>query len=131
MSSAITFSTFDEEDGLDKFIAIVMAFNQLPFEDNGILHVLLNGPHFKVNEKVVMRALDRRDMRAVQIQEGNKLEFLESRETHNFTLMLGKLISCEPLLVGRSTVVLHAKMEKWKKLELVVGFSCESSNKQL
>ena len=77
VSSAIAFSTFDEEDGLGKFIAIVVAFNQLSLGGNGILHELRNGLHFKVNEKVVMRALDKRDTRVVQIQEGNKLEFLK------------------------------------------------------
>ena len=123
VTSAIAFLTFDDEDGLNKFIAIVMAFNRLSLEDNGILHELPNGPHFKDNEKVMTRAVDRKDTKALRIQEGNQLEFLGRRKTQNFTLTFGKLISREPSLAGRSTVVFHAVTKRWSKLDLVAKIS--------
>ena len=129
VSSAIAFSTFDGEDGLDKFIAILIAFNRLSLEDNGILHSLPTGPHFHDNDEVMMREVDTRDTKAVRIQEGSELEFLKRDRTHKFTLTLGELISREPSLAGRSTVVLHARTEKWEGSELVVKFSWPGSGR--
>jgi len=52
VSSAINFSVTDRAGGLDKFIAIVIAFSRLSLQDNGILHNLHDGRMFRDNENL-------------------------------------------------------------------------------
>ena len=126
VSSAINFSVTDREGGLDKFIAIVIAFSRLSLRDNGILHNLHNGKLFRDNENLPISDLARG---AIRMQEGNKLEFGGNEETGPFTLTYGELISHEPSLAGRSTVVLHAKSPTWKDVDLVVKISWPGSER--
>ena len=126
VSSAISFSAADRTGGLDKFIAILIAFSRLSLRDNGILHNLQGGRLFMDNENLPTCGLTRC---AVQMQEGNKPEFRGDKDNEQFTLMLGEVISHEPSLAGRSTTVLHAKSSRWKKLDLVVKISWPSSNR--
>ena len=83
VSSAINLLSSDRTDGLDKFIAIVIAFSRLSLRDNGILHDLHNGKMFRDNEKLPKSGLAPGSMR---IQEGNKLEFGGDEKTKPFTL---------------------------------------------
>ena len=126
VSSAIAFSTFDPEEGVDKFIAILIAFNRLSLRDNGILNMLPGGPQFMNNAEVMTSATDRNMSR---IQEGNQLKILGKRRTQDFTITFGKLISREPSLMGRSTVVLQATATRWSKLDLVVKISWPGSRR--
>ncbi|KAF9647789.1 hypothetical protein BDM02DRAFT_3245148 [Thelephora ganbajun] len=57
------------------------------------------------------------------------MKFGGDEKTKPFTLVYGKVISREPSLVGRSTVVLHAKSLKWKDIDLVVKISWPSSDR--
>jgi hypothetical protein len=50
VSSAINFSGRDGNSGLDKFIAIVIAFSRLSLSDNGILHNLHDGKLFRTTK---------------------------------------------------------------------------------
>jgi len=73
LSSVINFSvTTVRAGGLDKFIAIVIAFSRLSLRDNGILHNLHGGKLFRDNQNLPISNLVRG---AVRMQEGNKLEF--------------------------------------------------------
>ncbi|KAF9642206.1 hypothetical protein BDM02DRAFT_3193691, partial [Thelephora ganbajun] len=126
VSSAINFSPNDRTGGLDKFIAIIIAFSRLSLRDNGILHNLHNDKLFGDNEKLPTSQLTRE---AVWMQEGNRMKFGGDEKTKPFTLVYGKVISREPSLVGRSTVVLHAKSLKWKDIDLVVKISWPSSDR--
>ena len=126
MSSAIDFSTSSRTDGLDKFIAIVIAFSRLSLRDNGILHNLHNGKLFEDNENL---PTSKPAQGTVQIQEGNKLEFGGDKKTKPFTLTYGEVISHEPSLAGRSTAVLHAKSPRWKGIDLVVKISWPGSDR--
>jgi len=126
VSSAINFSVTDREGGLDKFIAIVIAFSRLSLRDNGILHNLHNGKLFRDNQNLPISDLARG---AIRMQEGNKLEFGGNKETGPFTLTYGEVISHEPSLAGRSTVVLHAKSSTWKDVDLVVKISWPGSER--
>ena len=126
VSSAISFSATDRTGGLDKFIAIVIAFSRLSLRDNGILHNLQGGKLFMDNKNLPTRGLTRC---AVQMQEGNELKFRGDKESKPFTLTLGEVISHEPSLAGRSTTVLHAKSPRWKKLDLVVKISWPNSDR--
>ena len=123
VSSAIDFSPSKSKDGLDKLIAIVIAFSRLSLCDNGILHNLHDGNLFQDNENLPIS--DLKDG-AVRMQEGNKLVFGGEKP---FTLTYGEVISHEPSLAGRSTVVLHAKATRWKKLGLVVKISWPGSKR--
>ena len=125
VSSAINFSVTGSE-GVDKFIAIVIAFSRLSLQDNGILHNLHDGKLFRDNGKLPTSKLARG---AVRIQEGNKLEFGGDERTGPFTLTYGKVISHEPSLAGRSTAVLNAESPKWGGLELVVKISWPGSER--
>ena len=126
VSSAFSFSATDRTGGLDKFIAIVIAFSRLSLSGNGILHNLHDGNLFQDNEKLPTSDLAHGTVRA---QEGNKLEFGGDEKTGPFTLTYGEVISHEPSLAGRSTAVLHAKSPRWKKLDLVVKISWPGSGR--
>ena len=128
VSSAISFSTNSTKDGLDKFIAIVIAFGRLTLCDNGILHNPHDSKLFSDNEKLVTHQVPQG---AVKMQDGNELVFGGDEETGPFTLMLGDVISHEPSLAGRSTAVLHAKCEKWKDINLVVKISWPSCERKV
>jgi len=126
VSSAINFSASDRTGGLDRFIAIVIAFSRLSLRDNGILHNLHNGKLFRDNESLPTSKLAQG---MVRMQEGNKLEFGGDGKTKPFTLTYGEVISHEPSLAGRSTAVLHAKSPKWKGVDLVVKISWPGSDR--
>jgi len=126
VSSAINFSASDRTGGLDKFIAIVIAFGRLSLRDNGILHNLHDSKLFRDNGNLPTSKLARG---AVRIQEGNKLEFGGDEKTRPFTLTYGEVISHEPSLAGRSTAVLHAKSSRWKRINLVVKISWPGSDR--
>jgi len=126
VSSAINFSIRDRTGGVDKFIAIVIAFSRLSLRDNGILHDLHDGKLFRDNGSLLTSKPARG---AVRIQEGNKLEFGGDENTQPFTLTYGEVISHEPSLAGRSTAVLHARSPKWKDTDLVVKISWPSSER--
>ena len=131
VSSAINFSASDRTGGVEKFIAIVIAFSRLSLRDNGILHNLHDGKLFADNEKLHVAKtrspfLPRGE---VLVQVGNKLEFGGDENTEAFTLTYGEVISNEPSLTGRSTVVLHAESPRWKGVDLVIKISWPSSNR--
>ena len=126
VSSAISFSPNDSTDGLDKFIAIVIAFSRLSLRDSGILHNLHDGKLFRDNENL---PTSEPVCGTVRVQEGNKLEFGGDEETKPFTVTYGEVISHEPSLAGRSTTVLHAKSPRWKGVDLVVKISWPGSDR--
>jgi len=125
VSSAINFSRKNEE-GLDKLIAIVIAFNRLTLRDSGILHDLRGGRLFRDNEKLLISDLP---SGAMEVQEGNTLEFVDNK-IGAFTLTYGEVISHEPSLVGRATAVLEAKSPMWKDVDLVVKISWPGSKRK-
>ena len=124
VSSAINFSRKDEK-GLDKLIAIVIAFNRLTPRDNGILHNLQDGKLFRNNKKLLKSTLP---SEARKMQEGNELKLVDDK-LGAFTLTYGEVISHEPSLVGRATAVLEAKSAKWKDVDLVVKISWPGSER--
>ena len=126
VSSAINFLSNDYTNGLDKFIAIVIAFSRLSLRDNGILHDLHDGKMLRGNEKLPISGLAPGSMRT---QGGNKLEFGGDEKTKPFTLTYGETISHDPSLAGRATVVLHAESSMWEELDLVVKIGWPGSDK--
>jgi hypothetical protein len=126
VSSALSFAKSKPMVGLDKFIAIVIAFGRLSLRDGGILHNLDNGELFSDNESLATRGVPQR---AVEVQKGNTLSFRGNEETGTFTVTLGEVISHEPSLAGRGTVVLHGKSPQWKKRNLVVKISWPGSDR--
>ena len=127
VSSAINFSARDLTGGVEKFIAIVIAFSRLSLRDNGILH---DGNLFRDNASLPTASTKPPlEHGTVRVQEGKKLWFGGNEETEAFTLTYGKVISNEPSLTGRSTVVLHAESPRWKGVDLVVKISWPSSDR--
>ena len=127
VSSAIRFTAGGRGEGLEKFIAIVIAFGRLSLRDSGILHELHNGKMFRDNEKLVTAALLPEELK---IQAGNTLVLGGDGKTKSFTLTYGDVISREPSLAGRGTAVLHAKSNSlWSKLDLVVKLSWPGSDR--
>jgi len=127
VSSAINFTARDWKDGLDKFIAIVIAFSRLSLRDNGVLHDLHKGKLFRDNKKLVTSDIPRGTLR---MQEGNELALGGDGKTGPFTLKFGEVISHEPSLAGRATAVLHAKPSTlWKDINLVVKISWPGSDR--
>jgi hypothetical protein len=124
VTSGINFSPSDNTGGLEKFIAIVIAFSRLSLRDNGILHNLHSGKLFRDNEKLPTSNLSHGAMR---VQEGNKLEFGKGKK--RFVVTYGKVISHEPSLAGRSTAVLDAKSSRWRKRDLVIKISWPGSDR--
>jgi len=122
VSSAINFTTRGRE-GLDKFIAIMIAFRRLSLRDDGILHDLRDGQLKKPATSEVRRG-------TVQFQEGKKLVFGGDENTESFTLTYDEIISRDQSLVGRATLVLHVKSSSlWKELDLVVKISWSWSDR--
>ena len=126
VSSAIDFSGKGSREGLDRFIAIMIAFGRLTLPENGILGNPRNDVLFQGNERLVKSKLDRG---TVQIQEGNVLAFGGNGVTEPFTITYGEVISHEPSLAGRATVVLHATSSKWEGVDLVVKISWPGSER--
>ena len=123
VSSAINFS---EEDGRTKFIATIIAFHCLSLEQNGIMETQV--PR---NAKIVSQ---NRIANSYVVQEGSELVFPEKEGRKGFKVKLGKVISRDPAMIGRSTVVLNATSDKWKingkYIPLVVKISWPTSNRE-
>jgi len=116
VSSAINFS---EEDGKSKFIATIIAFHCLSLEQNGILETRV--PR---NAEIVSQD---RIANAYAVQEGSELVFPKKEQREAFTVKLGEVISRDPAMIGRSTVVLNATSDMWQRegehIPLVVKIS--------
>jgi hypothetical protein len=102
VSSAINFAK-EEFEGKDKFIASVLAFHRLSFEQNGIIGSQLPGLD---NAGLVKRNEFGDD---AMVQDGNVLHFPETSELKELDVTLEDVISREPAIVGRSTAVLNAR----------------------
>ena len=126
VSSAIAFSPKDDIEGVDKFIAIVIAFGRLSLQNNGILHGLHGGRLFQDNEKLPKSKLP---SKATRIQEGNTLVFGGNGKKRGFTVTYGEVISHEPSLAGRATAVLQATSPRWWKQDLIVKISWPGSGR--
>ena len=117
VSSAINFS---DGDGLDKFIGMIIAFQHLSLEQNGILTSIVPG-----NIQLVSKTRHEKDPRVVQ--RGNELHL--SRGNKAFKVQLGDVISRDPAMVGRSTLVLNATSKRWPGIPLVVKISWPTSGR--
>jgi hypothetical protein len=127
VSSAINFGSKGREDGLDKLIAILIAFDRLSLRESGVLHDLCDTKLFQDNGILSTTRPDPHS-EAACIQEGKSLK-LGRKDGKKFTVTYGKVISHEPSLVGRSTAVLHATSPDLKGTELVVKISWPGSSR--
>jgi hypothetical protein len=119
VSSAINIST---AAGLDQFIAVIIAFHCLSLDQNGILDTFAEG-----NAELVKNTKIPSDDRAIQKQNQLRLTVKEQKE--EFTLILGDVISREPAIIGRSTVVLRATSDERPGEKLVVKVSWPSDTR--
>ena len=119
VSSAINIS---KDDGLDKFIANIIAFRYLSFKQNGIMDTLAS------KNTDLVRNLDIPKEDKV-VQRGSELKFSGEKPEDNFTVILEDVISRDPTPIGRSTAVLNAKSDKWENIKLVVKVSWPSSGR--
>ena len=118
VSSAINFST---DDGKDKLIATIIAFHRLSLAQNGILTTIVP-KNTKLLSKTVFRGKDR------VVQKGNELLFLKNATREQFKVKLADVVSCDPAMVGRSTLVLNATSSKWES-PLVIKISWPTSGR--
>ena len=118
VSSAINFS---HGAGLNKFIAFFIASHCLSSQQNGILDTLVNG-----NANSTENSENPQDDELVQGENQLKLPVAGSRE--KFTVTLEDVISHDPSVIGKSTVVLKGKSDEWPKNNLVVKISWPDSN---
>jgi len=124
VSSAIDFS---KGDGKEKFIATIIAFHCLSLEQNGILETLVPRNAEILSQSEVPDAY--------VVQNGSDLVFPEKKGRKAFTVKLGDVISRDPAMIGRSTVVLNATSGKWqdkdkKDIPLVVKISWPTSTRE-
>jgi len=118
VSSAINFST---DEGKDKLIATIIAFHCLSLEQNGILtSIIPKNADLLSNPKLSGKAR--------VVQRGNKLHFSGNADHEEFEVELTDVISRDPAMVGRSTLVLNAKCDKWKT-PIVVKISWPTSGR--
>ena len=110
VSSAINIS---KGDGLDQFIAVIIAFHCLSLEEKDRFAVdnirLLKNPNLSSDNKAV--------------QNQDQLELTEDGSGKKFAVTLGDVISHNPAVVGRSTLVLRARSDQWPNTDLVVKVS--------
>ena len=119
VSSAINFS---DGDGLDKFIAVMIAFHCLSLEEIGILETVVeNNAALVKNPKIPVKPQ--------VVRVGNELVFPRDENGQPFRVTLGEVISRDPAMVGRSTVVLNATSEKWPGKLLVIKISWPTSGR--
>ena len=118
VSSAINFS---EGDGLDKFIATIIAFRRLSLQQNGVIESL--GDANAILMKHPVTSSDQ------TVRSGNQLCIPKSGTSAGFTLTLGDVISRDPATIGRSTVVLKATSDRWPGENLVVKISWPGSGR--
>jgi hypothetical protein len=83
-----------DSEGLDRFIAIVIAFSHLSLQDGGILHNLHKGMLFASNRELPSTLAG--DAR--QIKKGHKLTLSDGRQ--EFTIMCGNAICHVRSLAG-------------------------------
>ena len=123
VSSAIDFAK-EEHEGKDKFIATIIAFHCLTPTQHGIIgsEVL----DFD-NTELVKRNWVGEDR---VVQSGKVLHFLNDK-IKDVDVILEDVVSREPAVIGRSTVVLNARIEAelWKGLPLVVKVSWPTSGR--
>ena len=118
VSSAIDFST---DDGKDKLIATIIAFHCLSLQNNGILATIVpDNAH--VLSKTDFDEADR------VVQRGNELVFSKNATREEFKVNLAEVVSRDPAMVGRSTLVLNATSTKWEG-PLVVKISWPTSSR--
>jgi len=104
VSSAIDFS---KEDGKKKLIATIIAFHRLSLEQNGILTSIVP----KNSDLLSQVEFSEKDW---VVQNGNELHFSGNTETGGaFKVTLDDVISRDPAMVGRSTLVLNATSTNW------------------
>ena len=103
-------------DGLDRFIAVIIALRCLSLKENGTLDTfatdsikLVKTPSVLSEDKVV--------------RNQNRLELAEDGSGKKFIVTLGDVILRDPAIVGRSTLVLRARSDRWPNVNLVVKVS--------
>jgi len=118
VSSTIKFSG---GDGLEKFIATIIAFQRLSPEQNGIL-----GAFFQKNTDLVRHSHVAADDKVARKE--NVLVFTGNEPDGKIEVELGEIISRNPG-IGRSTVVIGGTSGKWPETNLVVKFSWPGSGR--
>jgi hypothetical protein len=114
ISSAIDFS---EGDGVDKFIAYVIASHRLSFKN-----AILNDDTQPVQNSEIPE-----DNKV--IQEGKKLHFSGKKLPEPFTVDLADVIVRDPETIGWSTAVLGATSDRWKDTKLIVKICWPDSDR--
>ena len=109
VSSAINFSS---GDGLDKFIALVIAFRCLSLTQSGIMESFVDE-----NTELVTDPEVERDYKLIHMR--NKIKISHGSEK-KMTLTLDRVISRDPSAIGCSTTVAQAKSDEWPDDNLVV-----------
>ena len=124
VSSAINFAK-EESEGKDKFIATIIAFHCLTPEQNGIIGNQIPG----LKNAELMKRNNFGEDRVVQ--EGHELDFSGDAKGKELKVILEDVVSREPAMVGRSTVVLNARVEGGdsKEILLVVKASWPTSGR--
>jgi len=97
VSSVIDLSLRNDKSGIDRFIAILIAFRYLSLRDQMVLGTGPNGM-------------------TLRLRGDDKVE-------GPIEIELGTVISTGPSLVGRSTAVMHGTSPKWPNRRLVVKIS--------
>jgi hypothetical protein len=119
VSSAINFS---EGDGKDKFIATIIAFHCLTLKQNGILETQV-----PKNAQLLTKS---KFPEPQVVQRGNELHFVGKGSIRSFEVTLGDVISRDPAMVGRSTVVLKGTSVQWPDVPLVIKISWPTSTRE-
>jgi hypothetical protein len=100
VSSAIDFLD-TQGGGLDKFIAVLIAFSRLSIADNGILDSTNGKPFIENGALLVSNEVQKH----AKMQENKTLKLKDNKG--EFTVTYGKVISHDPSLAGRGTSVLQ------------------------
>jgi len=106
---------------VDKFIVMIIAFYCLSFQQNGVLDTLA-----EENADLMKNSETPRNRKVVK--RGNRLE-LPLGDSGSLAVRLTDVISRDPAVIGRSTVVFGATSDRWKKMKLVIKISWPNSGR--
>ncbi|KAF9459038.1 hypothetical protein BDZ94DRAFT_1063880 [Collybia nuda] len=115
-------------DGLDKFLAMLIAFHRLSPKQWGLLSLIENPSLTKLNSSKILSNSTTEDEKHEWLH-GSTMRLQREGTEPDIRLKLGDVLYHQPGIIGRGTCVIEARCDsEWTNQELVVKVSWPSKN---